>query len=226
MSEPENVPTLVVAKMGHAKWLSSTTNQFGGGSTTGPFRTAQGAFEAARRVDWTMFAGERTTVHVRIEAWSAEMESYAVVSEYDLPISAVDGHDVGRNGKLKTTCAKVPVMMDPIALRVAARFAAEITLKKIPDYAKSQRWVVVRGDQEIGIIEKMRSSKTTLNPYKAYVGVGAGTKFLDSYYDEAEARKFGVDPAKPSPGEGPMLVGGKDAAMKAVAHHAFPPTKK
>lgn len=110
--------------------------------------------------------------------------------------------------------------MDPLALKVAARFErTAASLKKIPPYAGSTRWVVMDGDKEVGLVEKARSTRTDLLPYKAFAGIGHEAKFIGAFYDEAEAKKWGYDEAR-SRDHGDMKWGGMDAAVKAVEHAA------
>jgi len=86
------------------------------------------------------------------------------------------------------------------------------TLKKVPS-GSTPLWVVMDGQNELGFVTKMRNSRSTLNPYKAFVGIGHEAKFLGSFYDEDEAKKWGYDMSKHDPD---MVFGGMDAAVKAV----------
>lgn len=103
-----------------------------------------------------------------------------------------------------------------IVHNVVARFrSASVTVKKIPAYGGSSRWVVVRGTDEIGLVEKARSTRTQLNPYKAFAGIGHDAKFIGSFYDAAETKKWGYQGDDPD-----MTYGGMDAALKAVERSA------
>lgn len=76
-------------------------------------------------------------------------------------------------------------------------------------------WVVIVDGVEVGTIEKRASNRSTLNGWKAYAGIGFGTKYAGTFYDRIEATKWGLTAAQL---EGPdMKLGGKEAAIAAVA---------
>lgn len=110
-------------------------------------------------------------------------------------------------------------MSDLVKRVVARHLSAATTLKKIPSYAGAQRWVVVKGDKEIGLVEKSKTTRSDLLPYKAFAGIGHDVKFIDAFYDEAEAKKWGYDPNR-SRDHADMKWGGMNAAVKAVEHAA------
>lgn len=43
-------------------------------------------------------------------------------------------------------------------------------------------WVVVRDGVSLGLITKIPNDSTTVNPWKAFHGLGWGQKFLGSFY--------------------------------------------
>lgn len=74
------------------------------------------------------------------------------------------------------------------------------------------------GDQQIGIVEKNRSTASSLEPYHASVGVGKEEKSVGAFYDEEEAKKKG--PQMSDETRKKVKWGGLDAAIKAVEQAA------
>lgn len=93
--------------------------------------------------------------------------------------------------------------------------ASGLKAKKIPPIGGTPAWVVLRGEEEIGVITKAKSTKSWVAPYKAskYVKTATGreTQLVGSFYDDKDAKKMTA-----KPGEPPIQGGGMDAALKAI----------
>lgn len=48
--------------------------------------------------------------------------------------------------------------------------------------AINKMWVVVRDGVSLGLITKIPNDSTTVNPWKAFLGLGWGQSFLGSFY--------------------------------------------
>jgi hypothetical protein len=44
------------------------------------------------------------------------------------------------------------------------------------------RYVVVQGSREVGLLEKYANTRDEEHPWKAFLGVGPGCKFIDAFY--------------------------------------------
>lgn len=61
---------------------------------------------------------------------------------------------------------------------------------------ESALYVVTDGGREVGLLEKYRNTRTDSHPWKAFAGIGVGSRFIGAFYPED---------------------GGRDAALAAVA---------
>ena len=99
-------------------------------------------------------------------------------------------------------------------LHTLAERVAATKLRKLPSIGVTQIWAVMRDDQQIGAVEKNRSTKHSLEPYHAMVG----KKTIGSFYDEKEAETKG--PQLNEALREKLKWGGLDAAVKAIEHAA------
>lgn len=91
------------------------------------------------------------------------------------------------------------------------------TTRPLPTSKKSdRRWLVLVDGKEVGTIEKAGNNKSTLNPYKAFKGIGFEAQIAGFFYDQKEALKWGYDPNRCLDSES-MVFGGFEAALAKVA---------
>lgn len=90
------------------------------------------------------------------------------------------------------------------------------TTQKVPcSITATTRWLVLVDGKEVGLIEKRSSTKGSLNPFKAYKGIGFDCTYVGSFFDKKEALKWGYDPNRCSDAA-EMTFGGLDAALALV----------
>ena len=91
--------------------------------------------------------------------------------------------------------------------------------------SKSMQWVVVRDGQEIGLITKIKTTKTDIGPYQAF-GSASGkagppfSKHLGNFHSQAEVVKWSKDKQKPIDLGSNWKRGGQAAAVKAIEQAA------
>lgn len=80
-----------------------------------------------------------------------------------------------------------------------------VTTKKVSKpHQHEQVWVVAADGREIGLLVKIRDTRVDTHPYKAYLGIGAGSKLLGFYW------------TGPVPGHPEEKTGGRQAAIQAI----------
>lgn len=93
----------------------------------------------------------------------------------------------------------------------------DAAVKKLPSAGVTQRWSVLsESGQEIGLVEKNRSTANTLEPYHAILKTNGGVteKDIGAFYDKAESEKKG--PRINEDALKKIKWGGLDAAVQAI----------
>jgi hypothetical protein len=90
------------------------------------------------------------------------------------------------------------------------------TTQKVPcSTTATTRWLVLVDGKEVGLIEKRSSTKASLNPFKAYKGIGFACTYVGSFFDKGEAMKWGMPSNDCTPAE--EYRGFEGALAKVVA---------
>jgi len=79
---------------------------------------------------------------------------------------------------------------------VARKALEPVKVTKLPSFHGSalSRYVVsTPGGLEIGLIEKFKDDRSTINPWKAYSGIGATCKYIGCFYKEEGGREAAIN---------------------------------
>lgn len=72
-----------------------------------------------------------------------------------------------------------------VSVEVGSGGYTTLTTRLIPESIQLDlpvRYVVMRGNQEVGLLEKYANTRTEEHPWKAFLGVGPRCKFIDAFY--------------------------------------------
>jgi hypothetical protein len=79
-----------------------------------------------------------------------------------------------------------PLPPKPSVSRNALTSRPDITVTKLPSSGShlSRYLITNQHGLELGLVEKFRDDRTTINPWKAFLGIGAACRMIGAFYKE------------------------------------------